>query len=76
MNERGQPMGSDKPKYEEIHVDLIGEDGNAFVIIARVMRAMRRAGVLDVQIEEFRKEATSGDYDNVIQTVMKWVNVS
>lgn len=63
------------PKYPEVVVEMTGEDGNAFAILARVKRAMRRAGVRDYQIERFRDEATSGDYDNLLQTVMRWVTV-
>ncbi len=59
-------------KYPEIFVQLSGEDGNAFVIIARVRKALREAGHRD-KIEEFTKEAQSGNYDHVLLTCMKWV---
>jgi len=62
-------------KYPEIDVQLSDEDGNAFGIIGRVALALRRAGVPKDEIDAFRTEAMSGDYDNVIQTAMKWVNV-
>lgn len=64
------------PKYPNIEVELSGGDGNAYSIIARVAKAMRRGGVTAQEIDEFQKEAKSGDYDNVLQTAMKWVNVS
>lgn len=60
-------------KYPDITVDLSGEDGNAFSILGRVRRALRRAGVANDEIETFSNEATSGDYDHLLQTVMKWV---
>lgn len=28
------------------------------------------------EIDQFRKEATSGDYDHLLQTCMRWVDVS
>jgi hypothetical protein len=59
-----------------IEVQLSGRDGNAFSVIGAVVTALRRAGVKREEIEEFRKEATSGDYENVLQTCMKWVHVS
>ena len=62
-------------KYPEIEVQLTGQDGNAFMIIGRVARELRRAGVSSEEIKEFQSEATSGDYDHVIQTAMAWVNV-
>jgi len=61
-------------KYPNIVVDLIGEDGNAFAIMGRVTRAMRNAGLPSEEVEQFRKEAMSGDYDNLLRTVMLWVS--
>jgi len=61
------------PLYPKVIVDLVGEDGNAFAILGRVCKAMKRAGVEQKEVEKFTKEATSGDYDNVLQTCMKWV---
>lgn len=62
-------------KYPDVEVQLSGEDGNAMSIIVRVRKALRRADVPTEEIEAFSKEAMSGDYDNVLQTAMKWVNV-
>ena len=63
------------PKYPNITVRLVGEDGNAFFIIGRVGAALRRAGVPNEEIEAFRREAMSGDYDNVLATCLRWVEV-
>lgn len=63
------------PKYPDVRVRMVGEDGNAYAIIARVGRALRRAGIPEEEVAEFRREATSGDYDNVLQTAMRWVEV-
>ncbi len=60
-------------KHPEVNVKLIGEDGNAFAILGRTTRAMRLAGVPAAEIDAFRAEATSGDYNNLLQTVMRWV---
>lgn len=62
-------------KYPNVTVTLTGTDGNAFSIIGRVGKAMRNAGVPNDEIEAFRAEAMSGDYDNVLQTCMRWVEV-
>ena len=59
-------------KYPDVHVNLVGEDGNAFFILARVQKALKEAGYKDV-IEEFVAEATSGDYDHLLQTVVAYV---
>ncbi len=66
----------DSIKYPDISVKLTGTDGNAFSIIGAVRRALREAGVERDEIDTFRKEATSGDYDNVLATAMRWVDVS
>lgn len=64
-----------KSRYEHITVKLSDEDGNAFSIMGRVRKAMRRAGLNNDQINEYLEEATAGDYDNLLQTTMKYVNV-
>lgn len=62
-------------KHPEINIPLVGEDGNAFAILGRVKRIMRRAGLPDSEWEAFHTEATSGNYDNLLLTVMKWFSV-
>jgi hypothetical protein len=69
-------VSTTKIRYPEIEVRLSGQDGNAFAIIGRVTKALRRAGVTQASISEFTSEATSGDYDHVLQTCMRWVDVS
>lgn len=64
-----------KPKYPDVTVDLIGGSGNVFAIIGSVSRSLRHNGVSEEEITEFRREATSGDYDNALATVMEWVDV-
>lgn len=63
-------------KYPHIHVPLIGEDGNAFAIIGRVRRALRTARVPEDRVNEFTKQATSGDYNHLLTTVTEWVNIN
>jgi len=59
----------------EIEVQLTGEDGNVFNILGRVSKALKRGGHADLA-EKFWKEATTGDYDHVIQTAMEYVEVT
>jgi hypothetical protein len=68
-------MSDFEPKYPQIEVQLSGEDGNAFFIIGRVRHALQRGGVPQELIDEYSREALSGNYDNVLQTCMRWVNV-
>lgn len=63
------------PKFENIDVQLIGMDGNAFSILGRVLDAMKKAGLSQADIDAFVKEATSNNYDNLLMTVAKRVNV-
>lgn len=62
-----------EPLYPEISVEL--EDGNAFAILGNVKRAMQRGGLPKEVIDQFREEAMSGDYDNLLTTCMRYVNV-
>lgn len=64
-----------EPRFPEITVILTGEDGNAFSIIGRCRKAARRAGVSKEDIDVFTSEAKSGNYDNVLQTAMRWFDV-
>jgi len=63
-------------KYPDVHVQLVGEDGNSFSILARTMKALRRHGVPRPEIDQFMREATAGDYENLLNVVMDWVDVS
>ena len=58
-------MNATRPK-----VRLVGEDGNAFAILGRCQHAARKAGWSKEQIDAFMKEATSGDYNHLLATVM------
>lgn len=60
------------PKYPNITIPLVGEDGNAFSILGRVKRRMRRNGIEESEWQSFHSEATSGDYDNLLVTVHRW----
>ena len=63
------------PKFD-IDVQLSGEDGNAFAIMARVTKALRNAGATKEQLDEYYKESTSGDYVHLLRTACAWVNVA
>lgn len=63
-------------KFPHVEVRLVGTDGNAFALLGRVKRALERAGVPEPEVEGFIAEATAGDYDHLLQTVMKYVDVT
>ncbi len=55
-------------------VQLSGEDGNAFAILGRVQRAIRKSNHPELAAQ-FLQEAMSGDYDNLLVTCMRYVDV-
>ena len=61
------------PKYPNVNVKMVGEDGNAFSILGRVTKAMKRAHIPQAEIDTFLTEAKSGDYDHLLQTVINTV---
>jgi hypothetical protein len=63
------------PKYPNVHVQLVGQDGNAFVILGLCQRAAKKAGLPEGEIEAFMDEAQSGDYDHLLQTCIEWFDV-
>ena len=64
---------TNQPKYPDIVIQLSGEDGNAFFIMGRVRKALRRANVSVTEIEQYIQQSTSGDYDNLLRVAMEWV---
>jgi ABC-type sugar transport system substrate-binding protein len=63
------------PKHPEITVTLTGQDGNAFAILGRCRAAARDAGLSDDEIAAFMAEAMEGDYDQLLQTAMRWFEI-
>lgn len=63
-------------KFPEIEVELIGGDGNAMVIMGKVNQALRRGGVSKEERDEYMNESMSGDYNHVLMTAMRWVEVN
>lgn len=63
-------------RYPDIDVTLVGVDSHPFAIIKAVTDGLRRGGIGQAERDAFREEALSGDYDHIIQTAMRWVNVS
>ncbi len=60
---------------EKPTVSLIGVNGNAFFILGKVIKALKKAGYDKEFIEKYKSEATNGDYDHLLRVTMKYVNV-
>jgi len=56
-------------------VKLIGQDGNAFLIMGLVKQALKKAGADQEYIERYIEEATSGDYDNLLIVSMQYADI-
>jgi len=59
---------------EKIKVKLIGENGNAFVIMSKVIKALEKAGKKE-EAKEYVKKATAEDYDNLLRVTMEYVEI-
>ena len=64
------------PKYPQVHIELTKEDGNAFNILGKVSKLLRSVGCDDKEVNRFFTEATAKDYDHLLRTAMRWVNVT
>ena len=60
---------------EKPTVTLIGEDGNAFYVLGKTIRALKKAGFSDDEIDEYKEKAMSGDYDHLLQVTMDYVEI-
>ena len=63
------------PKYPEITVRLVGENGNAFYILGKCLSAMRCANIPKEEQDEFYRQATASDYNHLLIICMEWFNV-
>lgn len=61
----------DKPDLE-----LVGEDGNAWAIMGNARLAASQAKWSKEKIDFVLKEAMDGDYDHLLQTMMKYFEVT
>jgi hypothetical protein len=59
--------------YMEINLSSI--DGNAYAIMGAAQRILKKAGATPEEIDEYLKESMSGDYENLVATVGKWLVV-
>lgn len=59
----------------DVTVNLLGTDGNAFFVLAKVLKALKDAGYTKTDIEKYREEAMSGDYNNLLRVTQEWVHV-
>ena len=63
------------PKYPDITIHLIGENGNAFHVLGLCLSAMRRGHIPQEEQDEFCRQATASDYNHLLITCLEWFNV-
>lgn len=69
-------------KYPQIKVRLVGTNGNAYSIMGKVVEALRKGlrnkltpEEIKNEIDLYRKESMSGDYNHLLTVTMDWINV-
>jgi hypothetical protein len=69
------PIDTTEPRFPEVEltVDIFGTEGNAFFLISKVRRELAYHDASEEEVEEFDKEAKSGDYQNVLDTIGRWI---
>lgn len=80
MNDE-QPTGT---RYPDCHVTLLGTSVHPASVMLKVSRGLERylreegatPGEVRAIAQEFLHEAQSGDYDNVLTTAFRWVDVN
>jgi hypothetical protein len=61
--------------FPDVTVQLTGEDGNVFAVIGAVQRALRRSGYREEASAFAREAMAQSSYDEVLQLVMRTVEV-
>lgn len=65
----------DEPYFPDVPVVLTGHSTNAGAIMDTVVRALRAGGASLKDVDLFREECMSGDYNYLLQTCFAWVRV-
>lgn len=63
-------------RYPQVKVALVGQDGNAFMVIGLTTRALKKAGVPAEDVSEFQERCfNQPSYDALLQLIMQTVEV-
>jgi hypothetical protein len=64
----------DMPKFDaQLDIDLLGPEGNAFVVLAKMRRVLESAGASKNDIDDFMEDATTNNYDHLLEVCREWV---
>ena len=56
-------------------IDLSVIDGNAYAIMGAAQRILKQAGATPEEVSQYLEESMSSDYENLVETVGKWLVV-
>lgn len=68
-----QTNSDQPPKFK---FKMSGMDGNSFYLMGRFQKAARIAGWTQEQLDKAFTEMKSGNYDHLLQTIMKYTDWS
>ena len=55
--------------------DLVGVDGNAFAVMAYVLKAMKECKMSKEEQSDYQTEAMSSDYNNLLAISIKMIDL-
>jgi len=77
MTISSQSATPQNPLFPDIEVPLIGEDGNIFIIISKISKALANNGVSSEDRSQFFNEVTEADsYTEALNKCCRWVVIS
>jgi len=56
-------------------VQLVGHDGNAYAIMGRVAKALKRVGCSKEHVESYYEDSKSGDYNHLLRVACEYAVV-
>lgn len=56
-------------------VKLLEQNGNAFMIMGTISKALKKAGADEEYVQMYMEESQSGDYDNLLRVALKYADV-
>jgi len=77
MTISSQSATPQNPLFPNIKVPLIGEDGNIFVIMSKISKALKKNGVSSIDRSQFFNEVTGcNSYTEALNKCCRWVVIS
>lgn len=70
-NETGLP----EPQFPSVVINISGPDGNAFMIIGKIKRVFREAGLSNEEFRKAREDMMSGDYEHLLEVARRYVTI-